>query len=57
MFKALSKLMNSLQTFVEFSFERGKLDMTQQEYEDYRSKYFMLYHQHQRNVDKVSVHV
>lgn len=55
LFKALSKLMNSLQTFVEFSFERGKLDMTQQEYEDYRSKYFMLYHQHQRNVDKVSV--
>jgi len=55
MFKALSKLMNSLQTFVEFSFERGKLDMTQQEYEDYRSKYFMLYHQHQRNVEKVSV--
>ena len=31
LFKALSKLMNSLQTFVEFSFERGKLDMTQQE--------------------------
>ena len=55
MFKALSKLMNSLQTFVEFSFERGKLDMTQQEYEDYRSKYFMLYHQHQRSVEKVSV--
>lgn len=55
LFKALSKLMNSLQTFVEFSFERGKLDMTQQEYEDYRSKYFMLYHQHQRNIDKVSV--
>lgn len=55
LFKALSKLMNSLQTFVEFSFERDKLDMAQQEYEDYRSKYFMLYHQHQRNVDKVSV--
>ena len=55
LFKSLSKLMNSLQTFVEFSFERGKLDMSQQEYEDYRSKYFMLYHQHQRNVDKVSV--
>lgn len=54
-FKALAKVLNSLQTFVEYSFDRDRLGMSQQEYEDYKSKYFNLYHQHREDKDKVSV--
>ncbi len=54
-FKALTKTLNSLQTYVEYGFEQDRLNLTQQEYEDYRSKYFMLYHLHQHDVEKVSV--
>ena len=54
-FKALTKTLNSLQTYVEYGFEQDRLKLTQQEYEDYRSKYFMLYHLHQHDVEKVSV--
>lgn len=54
-FKALTKILTSLQTFVEYSFERDKLDMSEQEYEDYKSKYYMLYHRQQNEVEKVSV--
>lgn len=54
-FKALSKILTSLQTFVEYSFERDKLDLTDQEYEDYKSKYFLLYHRHKNDIHRVSV--
>lgn len=54
-FKELSKLLNSLQTFVEFPYEINRLGITMQEYEDYKSKYFMLYHNHKKDVEKVSV--
>ena len=54
-FKYLSKLLTSLQTFVEFSFDRDKLDLTQQEYEDYKSKYYLIYHRNQQEKEKVSV--
>ena len=42
-FKALSKILTSLQTFVEFPYERNRLDLTEQEWEDYKSKYYLLY--------------
>ena len=54
-FKNLAKILTSLQTFVEYSFERDKLDLTEQEYEDYKSKYYMLYHRNQNEKEKVSV--
>ena len=54
-FKNLAKILTSLQTFVEYSFERDKLDLTEQEYEDYKSKYYMLYHRNQNQKEKVSV--
>lgn len=55
LFKALSKILTSLKTFVEYSFERDKLDLSDQEYEDYKSKYFLLYHRHKNDIDRVSV--
>lgn len=54
-FKALAKILTSLQTFVEFPYERDKLDMSEQEYEDYKSKYYLLYHKVITQKDKVSV--
>lgn len=54
-FKALTKILTSLQTFIEFSFEKSKLDLTEQEYEDYKSKYYNLYHKTQEAKEKVSV--
>ena len=54
-FKALSKIRTSLQTFIEYSYERGRLNMTDQEYEDYKSKYYMLYHRQRNSVQRVSV--
>ena len=41
-FRELTKILLSLQTFVEFSFERTRLDMSDQEYQDYKSKYLGL---------------
>lgn len=55
LFKELSKLMLSLQTFVEFSFEKTRLDMDEQEFQDFKSKYFDLYHRHKREREVVSV--
>ena len=54
-FKALSKIKTSLQTFVEYLFERDKLNLSEQEYEDYKSKYFLIYQKHKNDIDKVSV--
>ena len=54
-FRALAKIMASLQTFVEYRYERDKLDLTEQEYEDYKSKYYMLYHQREHDIQRVSV--
>lgn len=54
-FKALTKILTSLQTFVEFAYERDRLFMSEQEYEDYKSKYYQLYHKTQNAKEKVSV--
>lgn len=55
LFRELTRNLLSLQTFVEFQFERSNLDMTEQEYQDYKSKYLMLYRRHKTDTEVVSV--
>ncbi|MDO4804396.1 MAG: type I restriction endonuclease subunit R [Lachnospiraceae bacterium] len=54
-FKSLSKILTSLQTFIEYAYDRDELDLTEQEWEDYKSKYYMLYHRQQNEREKVSI--
>jgi len=54
-FKELSKILLSLKTFVEYPYERGRLIMSEQEYEDYKSKYFSLYHKFKNSKQVLSV--
>lgn len=54
-FRELTKYLQSLRTFIEFSLDKDKLDMSEQEYEDYKSKYRMLYAQMRQKRDVVSV--
>ncbi|MCQ2438630.1 MAG: type I restriction endonuclease subunit R [Oscillospiraceae bacterium] len=54
-FKALAKILTSLQTFVEYAYDRDKLDLTEQEWEDYKSKYYMLYRRLIDSKEKVSI--
>jgi type I restriction enzyme R subunit len=54
-FRELTKYLQSLQTFVEFSFDQGSLIMSEQEYQDYKSKYLMLYSRHKADREVVSV--
>jgi type I restriction enzyme R subunit len=42
-FRELTKYLQSLKTFVEFSFDKDQLLMTEQEHEDYKSKYKALH--------------
>ena len=55
LFRELTRYLLSLQTFVEFRFDRSNLDMSDQEYQDYKSKYLMLYRKHQTGKEVVSV--
>ena len=55
LFRELTRYLLSLQTFVEFSFDRSNLDMTDQEYMDYKSKYLLLYRKNQTGKEVVSV--
>lgn len=54
-FKALTKIFTSLQTFVEYAYDRDKLDISEQEWEDYKSKYYMLYRRVVDQKEKVSI--
>ena len=54
-FRELTRYLLSLQTFVEFKFDRSNLDMTDQEYQDYKSKYLLLYRKNQTGKEVVSV--
>lgn len=54
-FRELSKLWLSLQTFVEFKTERESIDMSDQEFMDYKSKYIMLYRKTKIDREVVSV--
>ncbi len=55
LFRELSRYMLSLKTFVEFSIDRSDLDMTDQEFQDYKSKYLMLYRRVKNDKAAVSV--
>ena len=55
LFRELTRYLLSLQTFVEFRFDRSNLDMSDQEYQDYKSKYLMLYRKHQTGKEVISV--
>ena len=55
LFRELSRYMLSLKTFVEFSIDRSDLDMTDQEFQDYKSKYLMLYRKASDGKEVVSV--
>lgn len=54
-FRELTKYLQSLQTFIEFSFDQGALIMSEQEYQDYKSKYLMLYSRQKTDREVVSV--
>lgn len=54
-FRELSKLWLSLQTFIEFQIERQAINMTDQEFMDYKSKYIMLYRKTKIDREVVSV--
>lgn len=54
-FRELSKLWLSLQTFVEFKTERESIEMSDQEFMDYKSKYIMLYRKTKIDREVVSV--
>ncbi len=55
LFRELSRYMLSLKTFVEFSIDRSGLDMTDQEFQDYKSKYLMIYHKQNDSREVASV--
>ena len=54
-FKALTKILTSLQTFIEYAYDRDKLDISEQEWEDYKSKYYLLYQRVNDPKTKVSI--
>ena len=54
-FRELTKYLQSLQTFIEFSFDKDALIMSEQEYQDYKSKYLMLYARQKNDRHVVSV--
>lgn len=55
LFKELSKYLLSLQTFVEFKTDRDTIELTEQEFQDYKSKYLMIYHKVVSQKEVVSV--
>ena len=54
-FRELTKYLQSLQTFIEFSFDKDALIMSEQEYQDYKSKYLMLYARQKNDRQVISV--
>ena len=42
-FRELSKILVKLETFVDFEFRKEELGISQQQYQDYKSKYFTIY--------------
>jgi type I restriction enzyme R subunit len=54
-FKQLSKMLLILKTFVDFNFDKDEYKLKQQEYEDYKSKYFDIYDVIKHESEKVSI--
>lgn len=44
-FRELTKVLTSLKTFIEFKFDEKELGISEQDYMDYKSKYFNIYHE------------
>lgn len=53
-FRELTRVINRLKTFIEFNFEEEELGLSEQDYEDYKSKYLELYDKVTRS-EKVSI--
>lgn len=56
-FRELSKVKLVLETFTEFDFDTNILEMTEQDFEEYKSKYFLIYEglKNEKNYDKASI--
>lgn len=54
-FRELTKCLVSLQNFDQFEFTEEKLGISEQTYQDYKSKYLRLYDEVKRGVDKESI--
>ena len=55
-FRELSKILVKLETFVDFEFKKEELGISQQQYQDYKSKYFTIYEIVKKEQgDKVSI--
>ena len=51
-FRELSKILVKLETFVDFEFEESELQISNQEYQDYKSKYFTIYEMVRKTQDE-----
>lgn len=54
-FRDLTKCLTSLQNFNEFEFTQEKMGISEQTYQDYKSKYLRLYDEVKKDVDKESI--
>ena len=54
-FRELSKVLLVLNTFTEFEFSEAILDISEQEYQDFKSKYLLIYETVKRSEEKVSI--
>lgn len=54
-FRELTKYLTRLQTFTEFGFDPERLGITEQEYQDYKSKYLRIYDEVKRGGGKESI--
>lgn len=56
-FRELSKLLLILKTFVEFNLEKDQLALSEQNYEDYKAKYHLIYEsvKNTKEAEKVSI--
>ncbi len=55
LFRELTRYLNSLKTYIEFSFNETELDIDEAEYDAYKSKYLELYRRHKHEKQVVSV--
>lgn len=54
-FRELTKYLTRLQTFTEFEFDPARLGISEQEYQDYKSKYLRIYDEVKRGGGKESI--
>ncbi|PLR65565.1 type I restriction endonuclease subunit R [Bacillus sp. UMB0893] len=54
-FKNMTRMLLRLQTFSDFEFDEGNLNINEQTYENYKSKYFKIVDRTKREVEKESI--